>query len=67
MSDALNIDWKEFLKKDKREMKPYEFWNAIGNPKHVLGPMVDQSELAFRKLVSRYNCDLYYTPMIHSV
>ncbi len=61
------IDWKEFLKKDKRKMSPYEFWNAIGSPKHVLGPMVDQSELAFRKLVSNYNCDLFYTPMIHSV
>ncbi len=61
------MDLKEFLKIDKRSMNPYEFWNGIGSPKYVCAPMVDQSELAFRKLVSRYGCDLYYTPMIHSV
>ena len=65
ISDKIN--WKNFLEIDKRKLSPYEFWESIGNPKHVCAPMVDQSELSFRKLVSRYGCDLFYTPMIHSV
>jgi tRNA-dihydrouridine synthase len=63
----MKMDTKEFLNMDKRQMKPYEFWELIGSPKYVCAPMVDQSELSFRKLLSNYNCDLYYTPMIHSV
>lgn len=67
MNYSGRTDWNEFLKLDKRNMTPYEFWNNIGNPKHVCAPMVDQSELSFRKLLSNYNCDLFYSPMIHSV
>lgn len=49
------------------KLKPYEFWEAIGKPRHVCAPMVDQSELAFRMLTRKYKTDLTFTPMIHSV
>jgi tRNA-dihydrouridine synthase len=49
------------------EMKPYEFWEYLGNPRYVCAPMVDQSELAFRLLTKRYGVDLAFTPMVHSV
>ncbi|KAL9652260.1 hypothetical protein ABK040_011920 [Willaertia magna] len=43
----------------------YDFYKAIGSPKFVLGPMVDQSELAFRLLTKKYGTHLTYTPMFH--
>ena len=33
---------------------------------YVLAPMVDQSDLPFRLLTRNYNCNLCFTPMIHS-
>lgn len=44
----------------------YEHFKGLGNPRWVLAPMVDGSELAFRMLTRKYNVDLCYTPMLHS-
>lgn len=44
----------------------YTFWESLGNPKFILGPMVDQSDLAFRLLTLQYGTDLCYTPMLNS-
>lgn len=52
-------------------MKPvklhgYDFYRSIGSPKHIMAPMVDQSELSFRMLGRAYGVDLAYTPMLHA-
>eukprot|EP00923_Selenidium_pygospionis_P025562 GHVN01045118.1.p1 GENE.GHVN01045118.1~~GHVN01045118.1.p1 ORF type:complete len:396 (+),score=61.30 GHVN01045118.1:340-1527(+) len=50
----------------KAKLHGYEWWRSIGSPRFVCGPMVDQSELAFRLLSRKYGTELAYTPMLHS-
>ena len=43
------------------------YWESVNHPKVILGPMVEQSERAFRETCSAAGLiDLSYTPMIHS-
>lgn len=43
------------------------FYQMLGSPKHVLAPMVAQSDLAFRLMCETlYDVDLSYTQMIHA-
>lgn len=46
--------------------RAWEHWRRLGEPKLVVAPMVDNSELPFRMLCRRYGAGAAYTPMLHS-
>jgi len=48
------------------KMTGMDFWRSMGSPKHVLAPMVDASELAWRILGRRHGVHLAFTPMWHA-
>jgi len=49
---------------EKRGFRLYK--EILQDPKHVVAPMVDASELAWRMLARNYGAHLCYTPMWHS-
>uniref|UniRef100_A0A7S1QB19 tRNA-dihydrouridine(16/17) synthase [NAD(P)(+)] n=1 Tax=Neobodo designis TaxID=312471 RepID=A0A7S1QB19_NEODS len=48
------------------KLPPFEWYASIGNPRFVMAPMVDQSELPFRMMGRKYGTTLCYTPMLNS-
>jgi tRNA-dihydrouridine synthase 1 len=50
----------------RAKLHGHDFLRSIGNPRTIVAPMVDQSELAFRLLCRRYGAQLAYSPMINA-
>ncbi|KAL4198580.1 hypothetical protein AMTRI_Chr03g46630 [Amborella trichopoda] len=49
-----------------RSERAWAYWKKLGQPKFIVAPMVDNSELPFRMLCRKYGASAAYTPMLHS-
>lgn len=51
---------------ESRIERAWAHWKKLGQPKFIVAPMVDNSELPFRMLCRKYGAQAAYTPMLHS-
>ncbi|KAL4568746.1 hypothetical protein LXL04_024361 [Taraxacum kok-saghyz] len=52
--------------REARIEKAWSHWKKLGEPKLIVAPMVDNSELPFRILCRNHGAEAAYTPMLHS-
>lgn len=55
-----------YLNGECRIERAWAHWKKLGEPKLIVAPMVDNSELPFRMLCRKYGAEAAYTPMLHS-
>ncbi|KAL2486307.1 FMN-linked oxidoreductase superfamily protein [Abeliophyllum distichum] len=55
-----------YLTGESRIERAWAHWKKLGQPKLIVAPMVDNSELPFRMLCRKYGAQAAYTPMLHS-
>ncbi|KAF5958790.1 hypothetical protein HYC85_006015 [Camellia sinensis] len=55
-----------YLSGESRIERAWAHWKKLGEPKMIVAPMVDNSELPFRMLCRKYGAQAAYTPMLHS-
>ncbi|KAI8542120.1 hypothetical protein RHMOL_Rhmol08G0114500 [Rhododendron molle] len=55
-----------YLNGECRIERAWAHWKKLGQPKLIVAPMVDNSELPFRMLCRKYGAEAAYTPMLHS-
>ncbi|XP_076930290.1 uncharacterized protein LOC143595027 [Bidens hawaiensis] len=55
-----------YLNREARIEKALIYWRNLGEPKLIVAPMVDNSELPFRMLCREHGAQAAYTPMLHS-
>ncbi|CAI9110214.1 OLC1v1010204C1 [Oldenlandia corymbosa var. corymbosa] len=53
--------------KESRIDRAWAHWKKIGEPRFIVAPMVDNSELPFRMLCRKYGAEAAYTPMLHPI
>lgn len=55
-----------YLSGEARIERAWAHWRNLGQPKLIVAPMVDNSELPFRMLCRKFGAQGAYTPMLHS-
>ncbi|PWA54147.1 tRNA-dihydrouridine synthase, Aldolase-type TIM barrel [Artemisia annua] len=51
---------------ESSENRAWAHWRKLKQPKLIVAPMYDGSELPFRMLCRKYGAQAAYTPMLHS-